>query len=125
MRNKNANIIKQDTLVKRNDREKLLSQKAVLLWFTGLPGSGKTTIAKLLEREIYNKGYPMKKSLFVPIFVACLLLIPASAQAVVLAEYAVGSPSNPGASGTAAPAAYNSIDLDYYYVSISLIILDK
>ncbi len=53
----NSNIFKQDTLVSRKDREKLLNQTAVLLWFTGLPSAGKTTIAKKLEFELHSKGY--------------------------------------------------------------------
>jgi len=44
-------------LLKRTDREKLLSQKANCFWLTGLSGSGKTTIAKGLEKELHNLGY--------------------------------------------------------------------
>lgn len=44
-------------LLKRTDREKLLTQKANCFWLTGLSGSGKTTIAKGLEKELHNLGY--------------------------------------------------------------------
>ena len=33
-------------LISREDKEKLLNQKGICLWLTGLSGSGKTTIAK-------------------------------------------------------------------------------
>ena len=40
--------------VSREDREKIKNQKACVLWFTGLPSSGKSTIAHELE-FIFNK----------------------------------------------------------------------
>jgi adenylylsulfate kinase len=46
-----------DRLLTRQDREQVLNQKAKVLWFTGLSGSGKSTIAQHVERELYNKGY--------------------------------------------------------------------
>ena len=46
-----------DRLLQREDREKRLYQRSKVLWLTGLSGSGKSTIAQLLERELYNKGY--------------------------------------------------------------------
>ena len=45
------NIVWHKATVTRNEREKLLGQKGLLLWFTGLSGSGKSTIAKLLVRS--------------------------------------------------------------------------
>ena len=42
--------------VTRSDREKIKGQKAVTLWFTGLSGSGKSTIASALERRLYEDG---------------------------------------------------------------------
>lgn len=38
-------------------REKLLNQKARLIWFTGLSGSGKSTLAVQLEAILHAKGY--------------------------------------------------------------------
>ena len=46
-----------DRLLTRTDREQRLQQRAKVLWFTGLSGSGKSTIAQALERELHNKGY--------------------------------------------------------------------
>ncbi len=46
-----------DQLVNRQEREKRLQQKAKVLWFTGLSGSGKSTIAQGLERKLFEAGY--------------------------------------------------------------------
>ena len=43
--------------VKKRDREKLLKQKAFVIWFTGISGSGKTTLAINLERELHRLKY--------------------------------------------------------------------
>lgn len=37
-------------------REQLLHQKGVILWFTGLSGSGKSTVAVALEAALYQRG---------------------------------------------------------------------
>ena len=37
------------------ERESLLSQKGIVLWFTGLSASGKSTIARRLEAELYSQ----------------------------------------------------------------------
>ncbi|KJS04094.1 MAG: adenylylsulfate kinase [Gammaproteobacteria bacterium BRH_c0] len=42
--------------VTRADRNRLLHQKAATLWFTGLSGSGKSTIAVALESALYGMG---------------------------------------------------------------------
>lgn len=34
-----------------------INQKACIVWFSGLPGSGKSTIADLVERELFRRGY--------------------------------------------------------------------
>ena len=51
-----ANIHRQDLLVTRAEREELNGHKPVVLWFTGLSGSGKSTIANLVERELHDRG---------------------------------------------------------------------
>jgi len=51
------NIVKTDSLVSDEDRQKLLNQKGVTLWLTGLSGSGKSTIARQLERELTDMGH--------------------------------------------------------------------
>lgn len=43
-------------MLSRSDKEKLLGQKGVMLWFTGLSGSGKSTVAIALERELQKRG---------------------------------------------------------------------
>lgn len=45
-----------DSILKREDKETLLEQKAVVVWLTGLSGSGKSTIAKGVEHKLYDKG---------------------------------------------------------------------
>ena len=45
-----------DRMLSRSDKEALLGQKGVMLWFTGLSGSGKSTIAIALERELQRRG---------------------------------------------------------------------
>ena len=53
---KETNIFPTDKILLRADKEKLLRQHGVALWFTGLSGSGKTTIAIALEQELNKKG---------------------------------------------------------------------
>lgn len=45
-----------DRMLSRQDKERLLGQKGVMLWFTGLSGSGKSTVAIALERELQKRG---------------------------------------------------------------------
>ncbi|MGZ4033888.1 MAG: adenylyl-sulfate kinase [Bacteroidia bacterium] len=52
----NTNIFPTDKILQRADKEKLLDQKGIAVWFTGLSGSGKTTIAIALEKELHSKG---------------------------------------------------------------------
>ena len=46
-----------DQLISRNERERFLNQRAHVFWFTGLSGSGKSTIAKGVERKLFTEGY--------------------------------------------------------------------
>ena len=50
-------IVWQDTKVTLSDRELLMKQKGLIIWFTGLSGSGKSTIAVELEKLLYQKGF--------------------------------------------------------------------
>lgn len=43
--------------LQKSDRAQLLNQKSVVLWFTGLSGSGKSTIAIALEKILFERGY--------------------------------------------------------------------
>ena len=45
-----------DKMMSRNDKEALLGQRGVMIWFTGLSGSGKSTVAMGLERELHKRG---------------------------------------------------------------------
>ncbi len=56
MENKNNIHPVFDRILKREDKEKMLKQKAVVIWFTGLSGSGKTTIAIGVEKELNKLG---------------------------------------------------------------------
>ena len=43
-------------MLTRADKEALLGQRGLMVWFTGLSGSGKSTIAIALERELQKRG---------------------------------------------------------------------
>ena len=51
------NIIKHSYEVSREDRRKRNGQNSFLIWFTGLSGSGKSTIANALEQKLHLEGY--------------------------------------------------------------------
>jgi len=51
------NIVKSDSLVSAADRQKLLGQRGATVWLTGLSGSGKSTIAQQLEKELIAQGH--------------------------------------------------------------------
>ena len=46
-----------DKMMTRADKEQLLNQRGLMVWFTGLSGSGKSTIAIALERELHRRGF--------------------------------------------------------------------
>lgn len=45
-----------DRMMTRADKEQLLGQHGLMIWFTGLSGSGKSTIAMGVERELHKRG---------------------------------------------------------------------
>ena len=45
-----------DRMLTRRDKETLLGQRGVMVWFTGLSGSGKSTVAIAVERELHRRG---------------------------------------------------------------------
>lgn len=45
-----------DKMLGRADKESLLGQHGLMVWFTGLSGSGKSTVAIALERELQRRG---------------------------------------------------------------------
>lgn len=51
-----TNVTWHDGEVSRDDRYDILRQTGATIWFTGLSGSGKSTIAVALERALFNRG---------------------------------------------------------------------
>lgn len=51
------NVIKHNFSITQKQRSGLKKQKPILLWFTGLSGSGKSTIADALEKALFTNGY--------------------------------------------------------------------
>ena len=50
------NVHRQALSITREDRERLSGHKGKVIWFTGLSGSGKSTIANALEQELHAQG---------------------------------------------------------------------
>jgi len=53
---KSTHINREDSGVSAEERATLLKQKPATLWLTGLSGSGKSTIARDLERTLFDRG---------------------------------------------------------------------
>ena len=53
---KSKNIIYHNATVTRTKRKQLNKHKSVVIWFTGLSGSGKSTMSHALEERLFNKG---------------------------------------------------------------------
>ena len=45
-----------EKMLSREDKEQLLHQRGVMIWMTGLSGSGKSTVAIGVERELHKRG---------------------------------------------------------------------
>ena len=45
-----------DKMMSRKDKESLLHQRGIMIWMTGLSGSGKSTVAIGVERELHKRG---------------------------------------------------------------------
>ncbi|MDV3503105.1 adenylyl-sulfate kinase [Marinobacter sp. M-5] len=52
-----SNIVWHDHKITRAERSANKNQKPCLLWFTGLSGSGKSTIANALDVALHERGY--------------------------------------------------------------------
>jgi len=50
-------IIAHNYQVSRVEREQKNGHQSACLWFTGLSGSGKSTVANVVEQELFNMGY--------------------------------------------------------------------
>ncbi len=53
---KATNVVWHEHAVTRKDRETLIKQKGVLIWFTGLSASGKSTIANEVSYQLFKNG---------------------------------------------------------------------
>ncbi|MEZ4796961.1 MAG: adenylyl-sulfate kinase [Flavobacteriaceae bacterium] len=53
---KKNNIVPHNYQISVNDRRALNEHNSFLLWFTGLSGSGKSTIANVVEQKLFKKG---------------------------------------------------------------------
>lgn len=51
-----ANVVKDPTLVSMKARRKSYRHQAAVLWFTGLSGSGKSAVAKVVEQRLFDLG---------------------------------------------------------------------
>ncbi len=49
-------IVWHETLVSKLDRNRINKHKSGVIWFTGLPSSGKSTVAHHLEKELFERG---------------------------------------------------------------------
>ncbi len=53
---KATNVVWHAGAVTKEDRERVIGHKACTLWMTGLPASGKSTIAVALEKALWDRG---------------------------------------------------------------------
>ncbi len=53
---KSPNTVWEGLNISREEREQRNGHKAAVLWLTGLSASGKTSIARLLEKKLFEKG---------------------------------------------------------------------
>jgi len=51
-----TNVVREKSLITRQDREILNGHKSFVLWFTGLSGSGKSTLAHAVEKKLHKRG---------------------------------------------------------------------
>jgi len=52
----NKNIFHQPSLISSIDRQQQAGHRPVILWFTGLSGAGKSTVAHAVEKALFNLG---------------------------------------------------------------------
>ncbi|CAL4326478.1 adenylyl-sulfate kinase [Buchnera aphidicola] len=55
--NYQSNIFWQKNLITRVKREQKYGHKSIVIWFTGLSGSGKSSIANYLEKILFNNNF--------------------------------------------------------------------
>ncbi|WP_201633907.1 adenylyl-sulfate kinase [Psychrobacter immobilis] len=54
---KATNIVWHDAGVSPKERQENIGSKSCILWYTGLSGSGKSTVANAVDRLLFDKGY--------------------------------------------------------------------
>ena len=54
---KSEHITWHDSGISKQDREARNRHKGAVLWFTGLPSSGKSTIAVEVQAQLFERGY--------------------------------------------------------------------
>lgn len=57
MKQKATNIVWHHGNITKEDRERMNNQRGVCLWFTGLSGSGKSTIANEAQNLLFERGH--------------------------------------------------------------------
>ena len=53
---KSSNVVWHNALMSQAEREKLLGAKGLIVWFTGLSGSGKSTVARAVDQRLVETG---------------------------------------------------------------------
>jgi bifunctional enzyme CysN/CysC len=56
VRRTSPDVVWEGLNIRREEREEQNGHKSAVLWFTGLSGSGKSTVARALERRLFNEG---------------------------------------------------------------------
>ena len=49
-----------DKIISKSEKEQLLNQKGIVIWLVGLSSSGKSTLARFFEKELYERGFITK-----------------------------------------------------------------
>ena len=54
---KNIEVVWHNSTIRSDNRNKLLNQTPFILWFTGLSASGKSTLANIVEKKLFQMNY--------------------------------------------------------------------
>lgn len=54
---KSSDVVWSESSITKDHRDNLTKQRSSIIWFTGLSGSGKTTIANALEEKLHNLSF--------------------------------------------------------------------
>ena len=53
---RSLNLFNQNLTISKENRSNLKNQKPLVLWFTGMSGAGKSTIANALEQQLFSRN---------------------------------------------------------------------